>query len=241
MPQAGRGRDEALHAEERALLVLRLRDPVGVEDDRVSPSEAQPVHGEIRRLDEPEHAPALDRDEPRGPVRGHEHRRLVAGHGQGELPAREVQDPGDRGDEHPGVVVAAEAPVHRREERRRVGLARGHGLEHRLGPRHEERRPNPLAGDVADQEEHARAIEEVVEEVAAHRARGHEGRAELEAFPVPSRHGLGQHVRLDALCDLDLPLESFFGRGRLLQVADVVLQRVAHVVEGAGQRPHFVA
>ena len=51
--------------------------------------------------------------------------------------------------------------------------------------------------------------------------------------PVPARRGPGQHVRLDALRDLDLPLEPFLGRGRLLQVADVVLERVAHV---AGRR-----
>ena len=165
----------------------------------------------------------------------------MAGDGEGQVAAREVEDAGHGRHEHPRVVVAAEAPVHRREERRGVGLARGHGLEDRLRPGHEQRGGDALARHVADQEEDPPSVAEVVEEVSAHQARGHEGRPELEPLVTPPGHGPRQHVRLDAAGDLQLALQPLLRRGRFLEVPDVLLEGIAHVEEGAGERSHLVA
>jgi len=81
-------------------------------------------------------------------------------------------------------------------------------------------------------------LHEVVVEIAADRARRHERRRQLEG--LAARCLPRQHVHLDAPCDFELALEPLLrGRG-FLQILDVRLQRVAHVVERLGELAHLV-
>ena len=173
--------------------------------------------------------------------RGHEHGRVVAGERERQLAARQVEDADHRRHEHPGVVLAAQAAVHAAEERPGVGFPRGLRLEDGLRAGHEQRGADALARHVPDEEEDPRAVAEVVEEIAAHRARRDERRPELVALAGAARRRLRQHVGLDAPRDPELALEALLRGRRLLQVADVLLERVAHVVERARERPHLVA
>ena len=99
----------------------------------------------------------------------------------------------------------------------------------------------PLPGDVAHEEEDPLAVPEVVEEVAPHRAGRHERRRQLVALAGPAGGALRQHVGLDPPGDLQLALQAFLGRGGLLEVPDVGLEGVPHVVQRTGEPPDLVA
>ena len=78
--------------------------------------------------------------------------RVVAGVDVLELARREVEAGGERGHEHGALVVAARAPVHPRDAAATDARAWHDRAEERLGHRHEERRADALARDVADQQ-----------------------------------------------------------------------------------------
>ena len=114
-------------------------------------------------------------------------------------------------------------------------------LEQGLRARHEKSGRHPFARDVTDEKRNPSIVHEVVVvEVATDLARGDERGGKLETLAVAAEPALGQHVHLDVVRNLELALKFLLRRGRLLEITDVGLERVAHVAEGLRQRSDFV-
>jgi hypothetical protein len=149
-------------------------------------------------------------------------------------------DPAHRGDEHALAVLPAEGAIEVRQDGRRPCLVSGRRFEVGLGPRHEQGRGHALAGHVRDEEIDVAVAHEMVVEVPSDRACGDEPGRQPIRLARSARGWLRQHRHLDPAGGTELGLEPFTADGGGLQVLDVGLQRVTHVVEGRGERAELV-
>ena len=203
-------------------VVERLAHPVGVEVQEVAliqhalealePLVVEEAERQAARLPQPLQGAPVAQDG-----------RVVAGVHVGEPARLEVELAAEEGDEHVGVVSQAQLVV-----RGRHGDLEGHAghdvvLDLRLGPHHEKRPRDPLAGHVGDQEDEAALADaEEVVEVAPHLLGGSHRGEDVEAVDVGEGRELARQRGL--LDDL--------GRGEVLDVA------LGHLVDGVPERRH---
>ncbi len=118
----------------------------------------------------------------------------------GELAGFEIEDPGERRDKEHLLVVARDFGIGHRHELADVRTVRAQrrALVQRLADRHEDARREPLAGDIADQEEEPAVVEaEEVVEVAAGFARRDHGGGDVDAAVALQQVGARQRRGLD--------------------------------------------
>ena len=107
--------------------------------------------------------------------------------------------------------------------------------QRRLDVRHQERRADALARDVADEQRDAPVGQrEVVEEIAADFLGRH--RHALDLGQAEAQRALRQHVVLDLAAELELALDPLLLDGRALVQLDVL----GHLVERGGEPADLV-
>ena len=103
---------------------------------------------------------------------------------------------------------------------------------------HVERGWNALACNIAYDEEQLIALDNEIVEVATNfLGGGHRGK-EIEVWSLGERGG--NHAHLYVVGNLELALKALFAGGGGLKVADVLLKRVEHVVEGVAKLQQLV-
>ena len=150
----------------------------------------------------------------------HEHRHLMAGITVAQAPCRQVEHAHKHRHKHVRPVVPACRLVHAVHDFSGRAGVRCNAVEQRFHDTHDEGGRNPFSADVANAEEQLFVADEEVVQVAAHLAC--RGQRAVQPHVVRCQSVFaGQHLSLNVLCYLQLPVNALLFHLALLQAVPV--------------------
>ena len=168
-----------------------------------------------------------------------QHGLFMPGPETAQLPASQLQDAEEGGDEDALLVARAELVVDLICQLAQRLIGANVGADQLLGPHHKQGRGNALAGDVRQAEEHPVLVQqEVVVEVAPHLPGGLQ-EAGQDRVPRPQT-ALGQRLRLDPGGQVQLRLHFLLPGGFVRQAFQIAQHGVLHQLKALGEDADLV-
>jgi len=166
----------------------------------------------------------------------------VTGVAVDHLAGGDVQDATEYRHKDAGFVAFCQFNIDPPHDFVRRGIDAGIGFEQGPRDRHEERGRNPLPRHVANGEEEVLLVDEKeIEEVPSHFPSGLDGGEDVEFRPLGKGwKGSREDAHLNFAGNFELAFDAFLGRSRLLQVAEVLPQRVFHEEQGFCKIADFI-
>ena len=155
-----------------------------------------------------------------------------------EVSRLEIHQSEEEGDKHTSGITVGEGFVHTDAYLGRHHALRCQCAEEARGLSHEERGRYALAADIADAEVEFVPLKEVAVEVAAHflgwRHRG------IHVETIPLGESAGHHTHLDLTGNTQFTINALLGGCGILQLIDIVYQRMLHIAKRLGQVAYLV-
>ena len=184
--------------------VLRFREPVGIQEDRIVVAERHLLLHIIPAADDSQGQVGFDREFPDAVGEGE--RRIVSGVAVTQITGGEVLNAAEERHEHVVLVHGRQAVVDgAHDEPGAVFLGR-QGAERSARHGHHERSRDSLSAHVADAEEQLVVPDEEVVQVSAHFLGRNDGRRHVQV--VPFGESVRNHGHLDIAGDPEFPLQA---------------------------------